>query len=223
MPEGVTTHAAWENRGVFERFTDRGRRVLVLAKEEAWLLNHDFIGTEHIFLGLIHEGEGLAAKALESFGISFEAMRAKVREGSAPADSTPTSSPSLTPRAKRVMELSLREARHLGHNYIGTEHILLGLLREGDGIAVQMLQGQGVDVLRLRQHVIGLATGHDDPLQPVRSCLHDVIRKLDDMSDQIVANSEGARRLLADAVGTLSALARVFDPELVVQEKPKDS
>jgi ATP-dependent Clp protease ATP-binding subunit ClpC len=125
---------------LFERFTDRARRVLVLAQEEARLLNHSFIGTEHILLGLIHEGEGLAAKALESLGISLEAVREKVEETIGPAGSAPTGSPPFTPRAKKVLELSLREALQLGHNYIGTEHMLLGLVREGEGVAAQVLR-----------------------------------------------------------------------------------
>src|ERR1051325_4300664 len=113
--------------GMFERFTDRARRVVVLAQEEARMLSHNYIGTEHILLGLIHEGEGVAAKALESLGISLEAVRAQVE---APSGHIP-----FTPRAKKVLELSLREALQLGHNYIGTEHILLGLIREGEGVA----------------------------------------------------------------------------------------
>src|SRR5271166_3800456 len=143
--------------GVFERFTDRARRVLVLAQEEARLLNHSFIGTEHILLGLIHEGEGLAAKALESLGISLEAVREKVQETIGPAGSTgPTGSPPFTPRAKKVLELSLREALQLGHNYIGTEHMLLGLVREGEGVAAQVLVSLGADLSRVRQQVIQL-------------------------------------------------------------------
>ncbi|MGH8921240.1 MAG: Clp protease N-terminal domain-containing protein, partial [Actinomycetes bacterium] len=113
---------------MFERFTDRARRVLVLAQEEARLLNHNFIGTEHILLGLIHEGEGVAAKALEQLGISLEAVREKVEETIGPAGTSPAGSPPFTPRAKKVLELSLREALQLGHNYIGTEHMLLGLV-----------------------------------------------------------------------------------------------
>ena len=144
---------------MFERFTDRARRVLVLAQEEARLLNHSFIGTEHILLGLIHEGEGLAAKALESLGISLEAVREKVEETIGPAGSAPTGSPPFTPRAKKVLELSLREALQLGHNYIGTEHMLLGLVREGEGVAAQVLQQLGADLPRVRQQVIQLLSG----------------------------------------------------------------
>ena len=145
---------------MFERFTDRARRVLVLAQEEARLLNHSFIGTEHILLGLIHEGEGLAAKALESLGISLEAVREKVEETIGPAGTAPTGSPPFTPRAKKVLELSLREALQLGHNYIGTEHMLLGLVREGEGVAAQVLQSLGADLPRVRQQVIQLLSGY---------------------------------------------------------------
>jgi len=144
---------------VFERFTDRARRVLVLAQEEARELNHAFIGTEHILLGLIKEGEGVAAKALDSLGITFEAVREKVEEAIG-ANGTPTpGSPPFTPRAKKVLELSLREALQLGHSYIGTEHMLLGLIREGDGVAAQVLVGLGADLARVRQQVIQMMSG----------------------------------------------------------------
>jgi ATP-dependent Clp protease ATP-binding subunit ClpC len=152
--------ATGKERILFERFTDRARRVLVLAQEEARLLNHSFIGTEHILLGLIHEGEGLAAKALESLGISLEAVREKVEETIGPAGTAPTGSPPFTPRAKKVLELSLREALQLGHNYIGTEHMLLGLVREGEGVAAQVLQSLGADLPRVRQQVIQLLSGY---------------------------------------------------------------
>jgi ATP-dependent Clp protease ATP-binding subunit ClpC len=145
---------------LFERFTDRARRVLVLAQEEARLLNHNFIGTEHILLGLIHEGEGVAAKALESLGISLEAVREKVEETIGPAGTATTGSPPFTPRAKKVLELSLREALQLGHNYIGTEHMLLGLVREGEGVAAQVLVNLGADLSRVRQQVIQLLSGY---------------------------------------------------------------
>jgi len=145
---------------MFERFTDRARRVLVLAQEEARLLNHNFIGTEHILLGLIHEGEGVAAKALESLGISLDAVREKVEETIGPAGTASTGSPPFTPRAKKVLELSLREALQLGHNYIGTEHMLLGLVREGEGVAAQVLVSLGADLSRVRQQVIQLLSGY---------------------------------------------------------------
>jgi ATP-dependent Clp protease ATP-binding subunit ClpC len=145
---------------VFERFTDRARRVVVLAQEEARLLNHNYIGTEHILLGLIHEGEGVAAKALESLGISLEKVRQQVEEIIGAGQSPPSGHIPFTPRAKKVLELSLREALQLGHNYIGTEHILLGLIREGEGVAAQVLVKLGADLSRVRQQVIQLLSGY---------------------------------------------------------------
>jgi ATP-dependent Clp protease ATP-binding subunit ClpC len=145
---------------MFERFTDRARRVVVLAQEEARMLNHNYIGTEHILLGLIHEGEGVAAKALESLGISLEAVRQQVEEIIGQGQQAPSGHIPFTPRAKKVLELSLREALQLGHNYIGTEHILLGLIREGDGVAAQVLVKLGADLNRVRQQVIQLLHGY---------------------------------------------------------------
>ncbi|GGM72970.1 ATP-dependent Clp protease ATP-binding protein [Thermopolyspora flexuosa] len=145
---------------MFERFTDRARRVVVLAQEEARMLNHNYIGTEHILLGLIHEGEGVAAKALESLGISLEGVRQQVEEIIGQGQSAPSGHIPFTPRAKKVLELSLREALQLGHNYIGTEHILLGLIREGEGVAAQVLVKLGADLNRVRQQVIQLLHGY---------------------------------------------------------------
>ena len=150
---------------MFERFTDRARRVVVLAQEEARLLNHNYIGTEHILLGLIHEGEGVAAKALESLGISLEAVRSQVEEIIGQGGASPSGHIPFTPRAKKVLELSLREALQLGHNYIGTEHILLGLIREGEGVAAQVLVKLGADLSRVRQQVIQLLSGYQGPQQ----------------------------------------------------------
>src|SRR5512139_3336696 len=144
---------------MFERFTDRARRVVVLAQEEARMLNHNYIGAEHILLGLIHEGEGVAAKALESLNISLEAVRQQVEEIIGQGQAAPTGHIPFTPRAKKVLELSLREALQLGHNYIGTEHILLGLIREGEGVAAQVLVKLGADLNRVRQQVIQLLSG----------------------------------------------------------------
>src|SRR5918993_1197497 len=145
---------------MFERFTDRARRVVVLAQEEARLLNHNYIGTEHILLGLIHEGEGVAAKALESLGISLEGVRSQVEEIIGQGQQAPSGHIPFTPRAKKVLELSLREALQLGHNYIGTEHILLGLIREGESVAAQVLVKLGADLNRVRQQVIQLLSGY---------------------------------------------------------------
>src|SRR6516225_2083638 len=151
---------------MFERFTDRARRVVVLAQEEARMLNHNYIGTEHILLGLIHEGEGVAAKALESLGISLDAVRQQVEEIIGQGQQPPSGHIPFTPRAKKVLELARREMSQLGHNYIGTEHILLGLIREGDGVAAQVLVTLGADLNRVRQQVIQLLHGHQ-PEGPV--------------------------------------------------------
>ena len=161
----IRGHTCLLEDSVFERFTDRARRVVVLAQEEARLLNHNYIGTEHILLGLIHEGEGVAAKALESLGISLEAVRSQVEEIIGQGGSSPSGHIPFTPRAKKVLELSLREALQLGHNYIGTEHILLGLIREGEGGAAQVLVKLGADLSRVRQQVIQLLSGYSGPGQ----------------------------------------------------------
>ena len=145
---------------MFERFTDRARRVVVLAQEEAKLLNHNYIGTEHILLGLIHEGDGVAAKALEQLGISLDAVRAQVQDMIGTGSQQTSGHIPFTPRAKKVLELSLREALQLGHNYIGTEHVLLGLIREGEGVAAQVLVKLGADLNRVRQTVNQLLAGY---------------------------------------------------------------
>ncbi|MFK0728463.1 ATP-dependent Clp protease ATP-binding subunit [Rothia sp. BD8] len=145
---------------MFERFTDRARRVVVLAQEEARMLNHNYIGTEHLLLGLIHEGEGIAAKALESMGVTLSAVREQVQDIIGPGQQAPSGHIPFTPRAKKVLELSLREALQLGHNYIGTEHILLGLIRAGEGVASQVLTKLGADPSRVRQTVIDMISGY---------------------------------------------------------------
>ena len=153
---------------MFERFTDRARRVVVLAQEEARMLNHNYIGTEHILLGLIHEGEGVAARALQSLGISLEAVRQQVQEITGRGQGQQQGHVPFTPRAKKVLELSLREAQQLGHDYIGTEHILLGLIREGEGVAARVLVKLGADLNRVRQQVIHLLHGYQGK-EPVSS------------------------------------------------------
>jgi hypothetical protein len=148
---------------MFERFTNRARRAVVLAQEEARLLNHNYIGTEHLLLGLIHEGEGVAARALESLDISLEAVRAQVEEIIGQGETAPTGHIPFTRRAKKVLELSLREARQLRCHYIGTEHILLGLVREGEGVAAKVLVKLGADLPQVRQQVVQLlAEGRDE-------------------------------------------------------------
>ena len=159
---------AWVSGGpaagaMFERFTDRARRVVVLAQEESRLLSHDYIGTEHLLLALVHEGEGVAAKALERLGVALDDVRERVREMVGTGGSAPTGHIPFTPRAKKVLELSLREALQLGHNYIGTEHVLLGLVREGEGVAARVLSGMGVDLSGVRQEVVQLLSGHSRP------------------------------------------------------------
>lgn len=144
---------------MFERFTERARRVVVLAQEEARLLNHDYIGTEHLLLGLIHEGEGVAARALESLDVSLDRVRADVEGIIGRGSSAPGGSIAFTPRSKKVLELSLREARELGHDYIGTEHILLGMVREAEGVGAQVLHHMDVSLDRVRTRVAELVGG----------------------------------------------------------------
>ena len=152
---------------MFERFTDRARRVVVLAQEEARLLNHSYIGTEHLLLGLIAEGEGVGAVALRQLGVELHATRDAINEmigastGTSPAGHIP-----FTPRSKRVLELALREGVQLGHNYIGTEHILLGLIAEGDGVAAQILIRRGLTLADVRAEVIQILTSHGLPASP---------------------------------------------------------
>jgi prophage maintenance system killer protein len=156
-------------KGLFQRFTDRARRVVHLAQEEARLLRHNYVGTEHLLLGLLYEGEGIAAQALGSFGISLEAVRAQVEQIIGRGQVAPSGHIPFTPRAKKVLELSLREALHLGHNYIGTEHLLLGLVREGEGVAAQVLGRFDADHARVREQVLGLVSDDcEEPGAPTR-------------------------------------------------------
>ena len=143
---------------MFERFTDRARRVVVLAQEEARMLNHNYIGTEHILLGLIHEGEGVAAKALESLSISLDGVREQVQEIIGQGQQAPSGHIPFTPRAKKVLELSLREALQLGHNYIGTEHILMGLVRDREGLGARALSELGVSAEGIRTRLVDMVT-----------------------------------------------------------------
>jgi ATP-dependent Clp protease ATP-binding subunit ClpC len=144
---------------VYEQFTEQARRAMVRAEEEARILRHNYVGTEHILLGLIHERDGIAAEALESLGISLRAVRQQIKEIIGRGQQAPPSGQiPFTPRSRKVLELALREALQLGHDYIGTEHILLGLIREGDGVAAQVLVSQGADLNQVRQQVIYLVT-----------------------------------------------------------------
>jgi ATP-dependent Clp protease ATP-binding subunit ClpA len=185
---------------MFERFTDRARRVVVLAQEEARLLNHDYIGTEHLLLGLAHEGQGVAAKALESLGIRLEAIRSQVEEiiGRGQSEAASSGHIPFTPRAKKVLELSLRESQQLGHNYIGTEHILLGLVREGEGVAAQVLVKLGADLSRARTQVIRLLSGSaGDPeaaagMRLVRMTVPDDVREASERLAEVRRQKEAA-------------------------------
>jgi ATP-dependent Clp protease ATP-binding subunit ClpC len=141
---------------MFERFTDRARRVVVFAQQEARALDHDYIGPEHILLGLVHEGEGVAPKALESLGISLDTVRQQVEEIIGRGQQAPPGHIPFTPRAKKVLQLSLQESKALDHHYIGTEHILLGLIHEGDGVAAQVLVSLGADLDGARRQVTQL-------------------------------------------------------------------
>ena len=180
---------------MFERFTDRARRVVVLAQEEARMLNHNYIGTEHILLGLIREREGVGARALESLGISLDAVRLQVEGIIGRGQEAPSGHIPFTPRAKKVLELSLREAQQLGHDYIGTEHILLGLIREGDGVAAQVLVNLGSDLNRARQQVIQLLHGYQGR-QPALSTIGE---ELGDRLASMAARLAVIERRLGDA------------------------
>jgi ATP-dependent Clp protease ATP-binding subunit ClpA len=187
---------------VFERFTDRARRVVVLAQEEARMLNHGYIGTEHILLGLIQENDGVAAKALESLGVSLEAVRSQVEEIIGQGQAAPTGHIPFTPRAKKVLELSLREALQLGHNYIGTEHILLGLIREGEGVAAQVLQKLGADLNRVRQAVLQLLEGYTRTARPPESEMAGSVERAERLE-----RIEERAKLEAEAAGDESVTA----------------
>ena len=175
---------------MFQRFTDRARRAVVLAQEEARRLDHNYIGTEHILLGLISEGQGVAGRALESLGIGLDPVRQQVEEIIGRGQQEPSGHIPFTPRAKEVLELSLREAKQLDHTYIGTEHILLGLVREGGGVAAQVLVKLGADLNRVRQRVIQLLHGH--PAEEPGSAEPDLAERY----QQLAAEAERLRALL---------------------------
>ena len=229
---------------MFERFTDRARRVVVLALEEARFLNHSHIGTEHLLLGLIHESEGVAAMALESLGISLEAVRAEVAKVVRRGKQPPTGHIPFTPRAKKVLELSLREATQLNHDYIGTEHILLGLIREGEGVAAQVLFKVGASPARVRQQVIQLlggSTGGEGAAEPagartrlVRMTVPAELREAEEQLVQVRREKEAAidrgdveqaaglrekeRRLLTHVAAQQGAWTAGVDLAAVIQE-----
>jgi ATP-dependent Clp protease ATP-binding subunit ClpC len=200
---------------MFERFTDRARRVVVLAQEEARMLNHNYIGTEHLLLGLVGEGEGVACKALDSLGISLTSVRTQVEDIIGRGQAGPSGHIPFTPRAKKVLEFSLREALQLGHNYIGTEHILLGVVREGEGVAAQVLQKLGADLRGVRQAVMQLLSGYTGSAQAEPYPDADIAAALLGMLDRGRRLQQLAERLarhLSEALDDPS-----ITPELVVK------
>jgi hypothetical protein len=217
--------------GVFERFTDRARRVVVLAQEEARLLNHNYIGTEHLLLGLIHEGEGVAAQTLGSLDVALETVRARVEAIIGEGGRSPSGHIPFTPRAKKVLELALREALQLGHNFIGTEHLLLGLIREGEGVGAQVLAELGVDLRRVRDHVVqivgaegaerleseGIDVSAGGGQEVLVNSLMEEVRRLRRDVDRL----REALRTEPEAVRPRpDALPRLFDPPAAVEESP---
>jgi len=200
---------------MFERFADSARRVVVLAQEEARRLDHNYIGTEHILLGLIHEGDGVAAKALGSLGVELGAARAMVEEIIGRGEQTPSGDIPFTVRSKKVLELSFRESLELGHDYIGTEHILLGLAREGKGVAARMLKDSRVPLAKVRERVLELAretpAEPPAPLSPLSRLgppvqAAEVLRRLDELAakvDAVIDRLESIERHLGgpDASG----------------------
>ena len=188
---GEETKARKAALSMFERFTDRARRVVVLAQEEARTLNHPYVGTEHILLALVREGGGIAAQALESLGITEEAARQQVEEVVGSVQPGPQKGHlAFTPRAKKTLRLSLREAIALGHAHIGTEHILLGLVRADEGVAMQILAGLGVDSARVRQQVIQVVS----------------TRQVQQETGTGRATGRGKRKLLSELRGRLDSL-----------------
>ncbi len=199
-------------KGMFQRFTDRARRVVHLAQEEARLLCHNYVGTEHLLLGLLYDGEGVAAKALGSLGISLERVRAQVEEIIGRGQTIPSGHIPFTPRAKKVLELSLREALQLGHSYIGTEHILLGLIREGEGVAAQVLARLGADHARVRERVLELLTGEcEEPGVETRLVRLTVPADLVDTAEQL-AEVRRQKEAAIDA-GDLDSATALRDQE----------
>ena len=204
--------------GMFERFTSPARRVLVLAQEEARLLNHSFIGTEHILLGLIGEGEGMAAKVLESLGISPGPVRQKIEETIGMSGTLPSGSPPFTPRAKKVLELALREALQLGHSYIGTEHLLLGLVREGEGVGATILVGLGADLGRVRQGVIMLMSESMGQVQVRGAISEGPVSSLGD--DALTASEPRCPQCRSDLTGAVRFRSIAASPDVDDDREP---
>jgi ATP-dependent Clp protease ATP-binding subunit ClpC len=180
----------------FDKFTDRARKVLTLAQDEAQRFNHNYIGTEHLLLGLVREGEGVAARVLENMNVELSKVRTAVEFIIGRGDRPVVGEVGLTPRAKRVIELAIDEARRLGHNYIGTEHLLLGLVREGEGIAAQVLAGLGADRARVVDEVTQVLAGGPPTSQARRAFLLDELTALFDEVERLQAEVERLQALL---------------------------
>lgn len=192
---------------LFERFTEPARRVVVLAQEEARLLKHSYIGTEHLLLGLMNEEEGIAARVLIDLGIDLPSLRHQVEEIIGVGTSSPRGHIPFTPRSKSVLEMSLRESLQLGHNYIGTEHILLGLLREGEGVAAQILNRLGVDLTPIRDAVIELVGSNPEAVKPPRRIRPPAQTRCPHPDEQLVITrlEAGIRTVRCDQCGQLIA------------------
>ncbi len=228
-------------RGLFQRFTDRARRAVHLAQEEARLLRHNYVGTEHLLLGLLYEGEGVAARALGSLGVSLQAVRGQVEQIIGHGPTIPTGHIPFTPRAKKALALSLREALALGHNYIGTEHLLLGLVREGEGVAAQVLGRFDADHARLREQVLRLVTDDcQEPGAPTRlvrvSVPADLVEAAERLAevrrqkeaafdtgdlDRAAALRDQEKRLLADKLRLERQLTAGVDVQTVIAENQR--
>lgn len=210
---------------MFERFTDRARRVIVLAQVEARTLNHHYIGTEHLLLGLLAEGEGVASRALSSLGLSFEETRNEVQSIIGKGSSPPTGHLPFTPRAKKVLELSLREALQLQHNYIGTEHILLGLIREGEGVAAQVLLKKGIDLGRAQAKVIEMLKGPSEwqvRTKPVGPDVRTLLSRLGDLSDVALQAIQRASELTSAREASETTLEDLIRSLIEIAELPDD-
>jgi ATP-dependent Clp protease ATP-binding subunit ClpC len=206
---------------MFERFTDRARQTVVLAQEEARLLSHNYIGTEHLLLGLLREGDGLAARSLRRLGIQLDRVRSDVEQIIGRGTEAPPGHIPFTPRSKKVLELALREALQLGHNYIGTEHILLGLVREGEGVAAQVLVRRGADLDRVRATVLAevkqVTTGGPTS-RPRTPAAEDVVAAAQELAESAPMGSHHLLEALARSEDSLAAkvLASLgVDPEAV--------
>jgi len=223
-------------KGMFQRFTDRARRAVHLAEEEARLLRHNYVGTEHLLLGLLYEGEGVAAKALESLGISLQEVRGQVEEIIGHGQSLVAGQVPFTPRAKKALELSLREALALGHHYIGTEHLLLGLLREGEGIAAQVLARLGADHARVRERVLGMLTSPCAQADPQTQLVADLVDAAEELTqvqrqkeaafdagdlDRAAALRDRGKQLLADKLRLEHQLTASPDVQAVTAENQR--